>query len=80
MEQHLVKAIKGSLARKLGLSFINFVKPGKAGTTHQKQGEILSTSEDWNLKVDLQQPLSFPPEIVATTLLWYMKTRTVRLL
>ena len=53
--------------------------------THQKRGRILSTSEDRNIKEDLQQKQSFPLEIVATTmrsdiLLRSRKTRTIRLI
>ena len=57
--------------KETGLTFINFVRQGDAAITHQKQGGILITSDDWNLKVDLQQQLSFPSEIAATTEIRY---------
>ena len=64
MSYHLKKALKW----KWSLTFINFIKQGESGTTQAKPGGMLSTSEDWNLKVDLHQQLIFPSEIAATTL------------
>jgi hypothetical protein len=85
MANYLEEALKKRSRKNHNLTFINFVRQGEKGTGQRKQGGILNTAEDWYLKVDLHQQLTFPPEIVTTALrpdivLWSRKSRTVVLL
>lgn len=85
MAHHLEKALKKSSNQTQRLTFIDFVRAGESGSNQRKQGGILSTAGDWQLKVDLHHQLIFPPEVLSTTLrpdivLWSKNSRTVVLL
>lgn len=74
-------AVKGNKKSNNKPMFINFVKEGQQRSGNKKLG-LLSTASDWELRVDLQQQLKFPTEIVITTLrpdmiLWSKSTRQV---
>ncbi|XP_069105765.1 uncharacterized protein [Argopecten irradians] len=69
VHRHL--ALKSSRKRpkrgKGGLKFINFVKAGKQSEKCNVEGNgVLGTAEDWQLGVDLNGRMTFPPEIAVT--------------
>ena len=65
-----------------GVTFIQFVKTGEEGATRSEEGGLLRTASDWEVLIDLQRRLIFPPEVAATMLrpdivIWSREARTV---
>ena len=46
--------------------FIKFVKPREKKQSPRKEGGVLATAGDWEMKVDLGQRLRFPADIAVT--------------
>ncbi|CAC5414709.1 unnamed protein product [Mytilus coruscus] len=70
---------------KKNIIFVNFVKAGESKDNTPEGLGILATATDWQFTADIQQRMSFPAEIEATSLrpdmvLWSQGTRQTVLL
>ncbi|CAC5421781.1 unnamed protein product [Mytilus coruscus] len=70
---------------KKNITFVNFVKAGESKDSTPEGFGILATATDWKFTADIQQRMSFPAEIAATSLrpdmvLWSQGTRQTVLL
>lgn len=61
------KGISSSRVRTTTCAIV-FVKAGEYLQAEHKKAEILATTQDWQLLVDLEKQLSFPLHIVSITL------------
>lgn len=67
-----------------GPCFISFLRPGEKAGRQDKGAGILSTANDWEMRVDLGRRVKFPEEFAITSLrpdivLWSQTTKQVGL-
>ena len=59
---------KRTTAQDKGPRFICFLRPGEKADKEDRCSGILSTAQDWEMRVDLRRQLKFPEEIAVTNL------------